>query len=106
MADLNGDREPDYVAWIDSMQGAGPNLPGLVYASAGPGAWRFVGEIVAGTKPTVLRRVHHGLRDIQTWARDSCCEHSITVYRFDGTFYRQHRTRTVDTETGRIVHPQ
>ena len=103
VTDLNGDSHPDYVVWIDSMMGAGPNLPGLVYVSTGPGAWRFVGEIVAGTTPTVLAGVHGGLRDIQAWCRESCCEHSITVYRFGGTEYRAHRTRVVDTETGRVV---
>ena len=88
--DFNGDGVPEWV--VNAARFCGTNCQWWVYRRLPGGRFAQVHD-GGGVSMVRLRRRSHGWQDIREYWHSSCCDGTITLWRFDGTRYRWAETR-------------
>ena len=98
--DLNRDRVKEYEVQLSGMCSCGAhNCTIYLYRRSGQG-FEPILENAAGLGIELLSTSSNGYKDLQINAHDTAATESRTIYRFDGTKYREAQTRIVNLETG------
>ena len=98
--DLNNDGVKEY-----EVEMSGPCACGMVncsiyiYRKAGQGLESILDD-AAGLGVELLKTSTNGYRDLLITARDTAATRAETVYKFDGTRYRESKNTLVHVETG------
>jgi hypothetical protein len=98
--DLNRDGVTEY-----QVELSGPCVCGMVNCSIylyrqSPDGYKVILEDAAGFGLQLLKTATMGYTDVRVDARDSAAAQSQTVYKFDGTRYREASSRLVNPQTG------